>query len=125
MVGSGYGDGVDILLLKDGTKVFVRHRGFAHFLFCRVGEFLKRITVDVAHVRNTGSVLVGFERGKVSIAATVQTNDSKVQAVVGTENLTVTFRGSTHSKASRANGNCIEKLTSREHVSSRQEHKES
>src|ERR1700758_5270855 len=51
----------------------------------------------------------------MSVSAAIQTNHSKIEAVVRTENLAIALRRSSHGKPRRTHGKCIEKLTSCNH----------
>ena len=57
MVGRCDGDGVDIFLLENSAKVFVRLSCLAHFLLHAVGELLENVAVHITHMRDAGGVL--------------------------------------------------------------------
>jgi hypothetical protein len=51
----------------------------------------------------------------MSIGASVQTDHRKVETIVGAKDLSIALCRSSGSQSSRADGNCIEKFTSRYH----------
>src|ERR1700676_1856822 len=115
MVWSGYGDGVHFLQLENFAKVFVACRSFAHFLLSSVREFPKNVAVHIADMGDAGGALVGFERGEVSVATAIETDDGKVETTIGNDDLGITFCGATHGQPCSAYCKCIEKFTSCNH----------
>ena len=67
MLGSGDGHSIHVLQLEYLPEVLVSYRGIAQLKLGIGGEFLQNIAVHVADMRDAGRVLVGLERGKVSI----------------------------------------------------------
>ena len=116
VVGSGDGDGIYILLLENSAEIFFRHRRFAHLLLHAVGELFEYVAVHIADMRDAGGVPVGLERREMSVGAPVKADDSKVQAIVGTEDLAIAFSRASHGQARRSNRKRIEKLTSSYHI---------
>ena len=96
MVGSGDGDGVHILLLENLAKVFFRRGRLAHLLLRTVGELLENVAVHIADMGDAGGVLVRLERREMSVATAIQTDDGKVQAIVGTQDLAIAFCRRSH-----------------------------
>ena len=93
VVGGGDADGVHILLLKNLAKILLRRGSRSRRLLRTGGEFFEEIAVYVAHVRDTGALLVRLQRRQVRIAATVEPDDGKIETIVGAENLTIALRG--------------------------------
>ena len=103
VVGSGDGDGVHILLLENRAEVLVRHRRLAHLLLHAVSELLEYVAVHIADMRDAGGAPVRLERRQMSVGAPVKTDHSKVQAIVGAENLAIALCRAPHSQARRPN----------------------
>src|ERR1035441_6718300 len=103
--------------LENPAKVFVHQRGLAHLLPHTVSELFENIAVHIADVRDAGSASVRLERREMSIGAPIKTDNSKVEAIIGAEDLAITLCRSFHGQPRRAHCQCIEKLTSRNHHS--------
>ena len=93
VVGSGDGDGVHFLQLKDVPEVLVGRRSVSQFALGIVGEFLQSLAVDIADVGDARGAFVGFQRGEVRIGTAVKANDSKVETIVGPHNLSIALGG--------------------------------
>src|SRR6202021_3149391 len=87
VIWSGNGDGVHILLLENRAKIFLRLSSVTHLLLHAVSKLLENVAVHVAHMRNSRSTLVGLEGRQMSVGAAIQTNNGKVQPVIGAKNL--------------------------------------
>src|ERR1700680_931157 len=107
MVGSGDGDGVHVFLLENLAEIFLDGRGFAGLALHSVGEFLKDIAVDVADMRDAGGGFVRLESREMRVAAAVETDYSKVQAVVGTDYAAVALGRGFQRKPRRSYCKCI------------------
>src|SRR6202043_4103828 len=109
------GDGVNLLELKDGAKVFVGGRRFAHFALGFRGELLEDVRIHVANMGDAGGALVGLERRKMRIGTPVQPDDGEVEAIVGAENLTIALGGGADGQTCRACCESVEEVTSCNH----------
>ena len=116
VIGSGDRDGVHILLLENPAKVFLSRRGIAHFLLHTLGELLENIAVNVADVRDAGSSLVRLECRKMRIGAPIETDDSKVEAIVRAKDLSIAPCGGSRRHRCRSHRKRIEKLASSSHL---------
>ena len=116
VVGSGDGDGVHILQLENSHGSLFRRPAPRPSPAARVGELLEYVAVHIADMRDAGGAPVGLERREMSVGAAVQTDDSKVQAIVGTEYLAIAFSRASDRQTRRSNRKGIEKLTSSYHI---------
>src|SRR6202162_5893144 len=111
VIGRGDGDGVDIFLLENFAEVFFGYGGFTHFVLNAGREFVEDVAIDIANVRDAGSAFVGLERGEVGVGAAVETDHSKVEAIIGTEDTGVAFCGGTYGVSCGGGCESIEKFT--------------
>src|ERR1700722_1220434 len=113
MVGSGNRDGVDILPLENRAKVFVRRRGLARLALHGVSELSENVAVHIRDMRDACSAQVRFERGEMGVPAPIQPNHSKVEAIIGAEDLAITLCRRSHGQPRCAHCKSIDEFTSR------------
>ena len=104
MVGGGNCDGVDVFLFENRAEVLVRRGGFACLALHSVRKFLEDIAVHVADVRDAGGASIGLECREMSVASAVQADDRKAQAIIGTEDPTITLCCRSHGQPGSAYG---------------------
>src|SRR5258708_24476115 len=115
MLGSGNRDCIHVFLFEYRAKVFLRHRGLAHFLLRAVGELFENIAVYIADMRDAGGAPVRLERREMSVGATIQANHGKVEAVIRSKDLTVALCRRSYCNGGRSHCEGIKKLTSCNH----------
>ena len=115
VVGRGDGDGVDFFQCENLAEVFLRDRRLAHLLLGALCELSENVTVHVAHVRDACRIAIGLERCEMCIAASIQTDDREVQAIIGTEDPAVAPGGECDRQANRAGCQGSKKITPRSH----------
>ena len=113
--GRGDGDDVHIPLLKNIAEVADHGRTVAEFLLGAVGVLLEDVGVHIDHMRDSRRLPVGAQRGEMRIGAAIEADDGKVETIVGTENLPITFRAGGNRQSSRSEDKCVNKIASSDH----------
>ncbi len=116
VIGRGDGDSVNIFALEQLAEVAFGVRGVTEFLLRLGAEFFHEVALDVADVADVGGFAVGGEGGQMGIGAAVQTDDGKVEAVVGAEDLRITFRCGADGEPSGADRHGVQKFATSDHA---------
>ncbi len=106
------GDGVHILQLKDVAKILVNGGRGTHFALHIAGKLLHRIAIHIAYIGDPGCVLVCLESGKMSIGAAMKADHSKVEAIIGAEDLAIALGGRSDRQTRGSYCKGVEKFTS-------------
>jgi hypothetical protein len=117
VIGSGDGDDVHILPLKHLAEVAIHGWPVSEFLLGAVGVLLEDVGVHIDHMRDARRLSVGAQRREMRIGAAIETDDGKVETIVGAENLPITFRAGGNRQSSRSEGKCVKKIASCNHFS--------
>ena len=115
VVGRSDGDGVDVLRFKGLAEVALRLGGIAESFFSVGGKAGTDFVVRVADVGDTGDLLIGLERRKMRVSATVEAVDGKVEPIVCAEDLSIAFGRGGECRAGHTGGNSIYKGSPRNH----------
>jgi hypothetical protein len=121
VIGSGDGDGVDILTLENFAEIAFGVRRVAEFFLGFGAELVHEGALNVADRGDASGVPVRGKGGEMRIAAAVQSYDGEVETVVGSDDLRIAFRGSADGEAGRADGHGVQKFATSDHAVSIEE----
>ena len=115
VVGRGDGDGVDLSGLESVAKIAFGSGRVAERLPSFRGEFGQDRGIDVADIRDASRLAVGPQRREMRVAAAVEADHGKVQAIVGAQNPGVAFGRGGKRRTRHARGQPANKVPSRNH----------
>src|ERR1035437_4135963 len=74
------------------------------------------VAVHVANMRDAGGVLICLESGKMSVASPMEADNCKIDAIIGAENLAITFGGRSNRQTCSTYRERVKEFTSSHHL---------